>query len=72
MSKEQNNFRDDGNERLSPKEQMKRRHLRSEEKSDFSGRINAIKIALFCLMQTGWIFYSYRMLDGSPIMDNVQ
>ena len=71
VSKEQNDFRDRNNEKLSAKEKMKRMHLRSEEKEETNGKFEAIKRGLYCLMQTAYIFQSYRMIDRTPVIDNV-
>ena len=52
VSKVQNNFRDNANERLSAKEKMKRMHLRCDQNEPSKGRFDSIKTGLFSLLQT--------------------
>ena len=71
VSKTRNRFRDNRNKRLSAKEMMRASHLRAETGMETKKVEKKIITGLHSLLQTCYIFFTYRMVDGSSILDNI-
>ena len=72
VSKKRNKFRGPKNKRLSAKEMMRASHLRGKKAMKADKEDKKLLLALHSLFQTCYIFFTYRMVDGSSILENVK